>query len=435
MVQRGVQPTPRVLLIGRWSDDEVRELRCRFPVVHGPFFDGNDIREKRLHRDEIDLVAVGDDHRNLSAIDSHAERHTICFCGQTHLFGRSRYSPVPEGILNIASTLGDTSSQAYSLPPTPPPIHALRNEAMNLVTDVRGWWRISESPHFEELKSGAIILANIPNDAILGSICWRKETNSGLAWIPFPVPDRIAWIDAIAAQWAERDRTAFATVLPWSEQLEWLTLGERSIRQSQEAMDREEEKFLRDLASRRGEAQRQLLEAQAIATNGIKRLLTQQSDSLVEIVKTVLIQIGFQVTDSDTQHPVGRRAEDLLVRDPDSPDWIAVVEVKGFEKSGGSANDLRKLDKHVHRFEKSHGRPPSAKWFIVNGQLQLPPSARTLPFASDPHQVEEWAQEDGLLISTVELYRSLVDPSIDATTLRLALRDARGQFRKPQVKL
>jgi hypothetical protein len=90
--------------------------------------------------------------------------------------------------------------------------------------------------------------------------------------------------------------------------------------------------------------------------------------------------------------------------DPDSPDWLALVEVRGYLR-GAQAKDLLRIERFVQRYQRENrGEAPSARWYIVNQFLGTDPSARPDPLASNPEEVAIFAEAGGLVIDTRTLF-------------------------------
>jgi hypothetical protein len=120
-------------------------------------------------------------------------------------------------------------------------------------------------------------------------------------------------------------------------------------------------------------------------------------------VKAVLERIGFEVGDAD-QTRTGQKLQDLIVRDPEGT-WIALVEVKGYDTSGGRPSDLAQIARFVGIYQGEHGSPPDASWYVVNQQRLRPPAQRRVLMSNHPEDVEQFAaRENGVLIDTRDLF-------------------------------
>ena len=57
------------------------------------------------------------------------------------------------------------------------------------------------------------------------------------------------------------------------------------------------------------------------------------------------------------------------------------------------------------RYAAQHAKEPSALWYIVNQTFTLPPAHRRPVLAGSDEDVDAFAKQSGLAISTVELFR------------------------------
>lgn len=93
----------------------------------------------------------------------------------------------------------------------------------------------------------------------------------------------------------------------------------------------------------------------------------------------VLSKLGFRVRDLDAELEEGEpRREDLRLYLDTDPDWVAIVEVKGYS-NGTKTNDSRQIREHRERFVKEEGRPPDLTLWIANTFYERDPSTRPAP--------------------------------------------------------
>ena len=76
-------------------------------------------------------------------------------------------------------------------------------------------------------------------------------------------------------------------------------------------------------------------EARRVARAGPLRLLTEQGEALSAAVRDALREIGLVVRDMDEEHAGDDLLEDLRASPLDRPEWVALVEVKGYTRSLG----------------------------------------------------------------------------------------------------
>ena len=131
----------------------------------------------------------------------------------------------------------------------------------------------------------------------------------------------------------------------------------------------------------------------------------------------------------------GQKREDLLVEDGD---WISVTEVKGYEKGNAKQNDLLPLGSAVESYVLRTGKRPAARWYIVNQSFKTAPDDRTRPVASAGDTVDKFANQQGLVIDTRELFlltRAVIAAEMSAQAARQLLKDAVGVFDYPRATL
>lgn len=147
-------------------------------------------------------------------------------------------------------------------------------------------------------------------------------------------------------------------------------------------------------------------------------------------VADALERLGFDVENMDDQHEPGSRHEVLQVRSPDAPEWVALVEVKGY-KRGAKANDLMSLIKY-HGIYKDKLGPPSALWYMANHFLDRSPDEHPLVLAANDDEVASFASDwNGLVIDTCDLFSllNLVEAGdIEPTEARKLFTQKRRRF-------
>lgn len=167
-----------------------------------------------------------------------------------------------------------------------------------------------------------------------------------------------------------------------------------------------------------------------------RKLLSAQGDELVVAVTVALEGLGFTVSDSDATAEANNTAkrEDLQITLKSKPGWIALAEVKGYSKGGAKSGDLRQLAKAVGFFTSKAGQGPAAQWYIVNAQFAKPPDDRPIPLAANAEDVEDFANDDGAIIDTRQiflLHKSVVRGSVTQAQAQESLLGARGIYTAP----
>lgn len=250
------------------------------------------------------------------------------------------------------------------------------------------------------------------------------------AWlIPDDVHDIVPWFEAALYRWHEVNPARFPQAPDWSNQDRWRSPAERAASKALTDLDTEKEDTLAAYAHRGTELEAELEAAQAAANGYERALLTGQGDDLVAAVRRAFEEFGFDVVDVDKA--VARPdelLEDLQVRDPDSPDWIALVEVRGYA-AGAKTSDLQRIGRFRNRWERNNGRPPSAAWYVVNHDLLDDPALRVPALTSNQDDVEAFGEDMGLVIDTVELVGWLERARMgDPSDVRARFRASTGRL-------
>jgi hypothetical protein len=122
--------------------------------------------------------------------------------------------------------------------------------------------------------------------------------------------------------------------------------------------------------------------------------------------------------------------EDLRVSDAEEPDWVALVEIKGYT-TGARTNDVTQiLGRPMRAYILEAGREPSTVWHIVNPERTVDPSTRNDAIPNDL-DLEALTDAGGAVIETRQLFLALRDVQsgkVDATAIRLSLKNARTRW-------
>lgn len=125
------------------------------------------------------------------------------------------------------------------------------------------------------------------------------------------------------------------------------------------------------------------------------------------------------------------KREDLRLRhvDKEGVEWNAIVEVRGYARSGGSTADLLRLARFADLYEKETGQSSDKRIYIVNGQLELLPSQRQEPLAAAPEDLQLFSESEGILIWSIDLFRAMkaTDPT-DYPALLESIKRAQGRW-------
>jgi hypothetical protein len=231
----------------------------------------------------------------------------------------------------------------------------------------------------------------------------------GLAWFPQPPENWLDWIRVLVIAWAEKDRDAFASVVPWAQAPEWMTAEELKLDEQLRKLEEDYKLLTMKYGERKASLRSDLLSVRHIADRQERAILRAQDEELVDAVVYVLKDLGFDVVKVDESRLDGKpRVEDLRIRDPRRDGWEAIVEVKGHRKRGPNSQDLQQIDKHARRYREHKGKYPDAKVYITNGRFELPPEMRGRPYVTDPGTAHEFCVDElcpGIIVASPDLFR------------------------------
>lgn len=234
---------------------------------------------------------------------------------------------------------------------------------------------------------------------------WRRGKKGGPEWwwLPADTPSLASWRTALYSRWNAISPRAFPeNAEDWTKSPTWMTPHETSATR---ALEEHKKETVRILSSRKVEAEELELEIQRIAASvgaASRLLLTAQSKPLVSAVATFLERIGFTVVDSDEQKEEGSYLlEDLKVS---YEGWVCLAEVRGYAK-GAKTSDFQRIERAVRHYEREHHSLPNARWYVVNHNLKTNPSLRPAVLAGADDDIEVFAEENGLVIDTRELFQ------------------------------
>ncbi|CCH34779.1 hypothetical protein ABZ816_29530 [Actinosynnema sp. NPDC047251] len=268
-----------------------------------------------------------------------------------------------------------------------------------------------------------------PSGAILAGRYARSESSE--TWLlPSDTPDLSQWFSAALTEWQKLAPERFPALPDWTTRQEWSTAAERYLRKQVDDLKLRRASILRQLEAEEGQLKKSLLAAKEAADAYERALLTEQDDPLKRAVAKALSDLGFAVTDSDATAASDDHLEDLQVRDSRDPNWIALVEVKGYGR-GAKTEALTQFIRFTTRFMHAQKRTPDALWYIVNQFRGKDPSARQQALHGKAVDVAAFGSGGGLVIDTVELFRlviSVQEGVISRDQAREALRKATGRF-------
>ena len=264
---------------------------------------------------------------------------------------------------------------------------------------------------------------------VLSGRYWRGPQAE--AWLlPADVPSLVAWVRAALAEWHELNPESFPGLPDWTSQDQWATPAEMSTRAALAELADERTRLVAALDEREGFLRAELDAAKDEGDAYERRLLTAQDDALAAAVHRAFAELGFEVTDSDAAANPRDKLEDLQLRDLDAPDWVALVEVKGYTK-GAKTEAIAQFMRHQKRFQHANGGMADSEWYVVNQFLGRDPGTRQKALAGSLDDVEAFGAGGGLIIDTVGLFRLLMNVRAGKTTKEAArqrLRTSTGRI-------
>jgi len=459
VVVGGRLPGPRVAVLGTLEEDELAGLEDMFPTV----WQGSDLRvlASRADPQEVDLLVIGS---SVSSVGEWGDTaHVICFSSDSRC---QLPGPVQGTRLCIGS---QANTREYELPPLPLPLGRLRKKTISRVDGIRFWptlelcrpsaiFGMGNLPFTTEgieeykkrqekekqrdesaqelLRAGSLILEHA-SGSVLAVALLRTESRLGLAWLPHRVFCKQAWVRTLAEQWSKHDPAGLPGLGEWRFCPEWMTQEEDSIRRGIDRLAAERTSAIAGYEMRIQKLQDELDAATASADSGIRRLITSQGQALVDEVAAAFRVMGFHVQNVDTDLDSDQvRREDFRLTDPEGKcDWECIVEVRGYARSSGKSTDLGRLARFADLYVVAKDHLPSKRFYVVNGETDLFPDQRARPFLGAAEDVAVFAECNGLIIWTVDLFQALQDVSeAQIETLRASLKESTGIWngRAPQ---
>ena len=262
---------------------------------------------------------------------------------------------------------------------------------------------------------------------------YSRDNKLGIAWLPQSIFDQVSWVELIVTEWAKYDHTRFPGFGDWKNLLEWMVQKEEDLARKISALEDKKQRTIKKIDEEMGSLQSDLTEATLEANKGVRRLLVAQGDELVEEVANIFSKIGFEVQLMDKEMEDNQpKREDLRLQDPSvqEEDWEAIVEVRGYKKSGGQTADLARLGRFANLYRNEKGRLPDKRMYVVNGQIGIPnPQLRQEPLVSAQEDIDIFAKDSGVVISTIDLFRLVKNlQHFDHKTVRESIKKAEGRW-------
>jgi hypothetical protein len=430
-IVKGTRPRPRVALVGKFDPQTMENLTRLFPT----YWVGEGFSDLEVNPVELDLVIIGYD------IDQHPPVwlngvYIICFSPEIPYLP----SPTNDLIIRCPAT---TSTESYVLPEVSLNFERLREVDLANVSTTKGWRLIGvDSLRGTPVRVGSCEKASemILENALIVDPCTnrpfatifrRDSTGLGVAFFPNQSFRVFPWVELICAEWGKTDKDRFPNFGDWTKHPQWMITDEVVLSEQIDVLHTEKKELASKYDIEIGKLQETLLEMSAAANNGIRRLITSQGDDLVDEVGLAFIRLGFNVIKMDDHVKDGSpKLEDLRIDDPDIEDWQAIVEVRGYSKSGGKTDDISRLARFARHYEVETGKSPHKRIYVVNGQTDLPPSQRQAPLISSPEDVNEFSEQNGLIVWSLDLFKflKLVKTDDDKVVARKSIRDGLGRW-------
>lgn len=406
IVSRLCRTVPTVRVVRYASDVNLNEWDClvtwgrpnavRFEQREAERYGAEQVGEfvwKQEYPRHLSLVCIVSESGDFTLLDAWPEE------------GTSK-TPPPVSVLSHSDLRGEHVSTVEGLPHT---LAALVRS--DLVPTVRQRERhlyfesvVDEKKEADHPTNHLIIRPFLlgPDEHYLAGSYTRNDEAS--VWLlPGDIPDPYPWIREALREWHDLYPDRFPLLPDWHDASDWYSVTESDIA-AQKADLRAA--FMAEFEAFQ-EKQSALDEAMAAAKEHADRyeraLVKEDGETLAEAVACALADLGFHVVDMDQHWPEGSRREDLRVFDDADPEWVSIVEVKGF-KHGTKETELHGFGRWAERFIMDHQRPPSARWFVTNHHRGSDPSGRPTPFANKPEVLVTFNQVNGTVIDTRALF-------------------------------
>jgi len=273
------------------------------------------------------------------------------------------------------------------------------------------------------------LLENADGQAI--AVIYRPHRGAREVWY-FPEEADQA-LDAILrvafTEWNAQDPNRFPSSPSWTSDARWMSAEQQQrVLALRNEIDSAREQ-IDHLASaiREFEVKLDVLSGD-VEQSPQRKLLMATGDDLVEAVAYALKAFEFDVVDLDALVSEGvAKTADLLVSEDD---WSAIVEVKGYAK-GAKSNDLMDVMKHRRAYERRHGCDAGSMWYVANIFRTQSPESRPEIFAGADDQLDSFAEPDGLVIDTRELFdllKQVESGAVSPAAARAVLKNSTGRF-------
>lgn len=455
---RGSRPRPRVALVGAFEEYDLDEIYKFFPTVFE--YISLPEMENKVDQSELDLIVISNTYlsqEDFPTSNYFYSTHVICFSPRIFEL------PGPEKEYQLF-LVSKTETEEYLLPPVNLPFNRQREVDFQRIDNTKGWniislrraisipgkWfksslpelsNLSISPEFDQLNQSVLstffsssILSEPKNRYPLAIIFTRIDNKLGIAWLPNDIFDIVAWTKIIAIEWSKTDPERFPYFGNWVSMPDWMTSEEAELFEQIQSLELEKIRIVQELNQGIGELSLKLTDLSQEINLGKRRLLTNQGADLVNAVENAFIELGFKVKNMDNEldENVPKREDLRLSLQNNDNNWEAIVEVRGYSKSAGKTSDFQRLDRFAKLYQEEKGQFPDKQIYVVNGEIDLLPPQRQEILASADEDITVFAENDGLIISTIDLYKVVKDiGQYDLEKIRQSIVDSLGRWKPP----
>lgn len=430
--KRAIRPKPRVALVGNFSQDFLDQIKSIFPTIwKSPNYEE---LEKNIDHREIDLLILND----ITTVPE--------WINQVHLITFSGFMACIPGPNKTWITMSEGSkTEEYMIPELELAKHNLLERDLKWLKSAKNLrllkiqyqqtQSLSEFNNETEIFFNSSLFYDPHTKQPYAAIFNRNRNNKGIAILPGNIFSKVPWIKLIAVLWSKIDEDTFSNFSDWHNDRTWLSNDELEIKNEIDDLLGKKEKLISQIDNKIQELNKLLIDKTFEANNGIRRLLTAQGDDLVNEVGKSFESFGFSVKYMDNELTTNQpKREDLRLSEPESQDWEAIVEVRGYSKSSGQTYDLSRLNRFAEFYLNEKGKLPDKRIYVINGQIELMPTQRQRPMLSAKEDIEIFKEQNGLIISTINLFKLLKEPEEKKAIIKEKIKNTFGVLSVIDVK-
>lgn len=426
----GRRPLPRLALLGSFDESSIEKLGRYFPTI----WHASNIEElnQQTNPNELELLVIGEGIGKLP--DWIDQVHVICFSSEViGLPGQKSHHMVVQ--------YNKVDTEEFVLPKLPLSWSRQRDSDFIDLLNVKGWVQLhSVIPRAHSPDEKAEALNNLISSALISNphsllplavVFIRLESNLGIAWLPNSIYDQVAWVKLIISDWAKIDPDSFPGFSDWIHSSEWITQEEKVLLSQIENLENKKQETISSIDKKIVTLSQELDVLTQKVNSSLRRLITAQGDELVEEVLSVFQEFGFTVQNIDqTLSSDSSKREDLRIQAPEHEGWEAIVEVRGYSRSAGKTSDLSRLARFASFYQFEKNKFPDKRIYVINGQIDLLPSQRQNPLSSSLEDIEVFAEQNGVVISTLDLFHFASNLDMYSNIdIRLSIIESKGYWK------